>query len=212
MTTPYNIVVKPHGESTATLLTVRNLETLEEETHANAYAAKLGVPLVKHYDLNATNVGTLLRTFENMVWHDEGYVVVDYNFNRVKVKNPAYVAVHHLKGKSAEHNILTIVKTNEIEEFGATFPERKEELYRLKENYDKLVDKLNEVWEELKVLKPKNIMPSEKKRYAMEVFNVTKKHDLKTFTGLFFGLAENKIESVEDFMFKYDDKALYRLL
>ncbi len=212
LTTPYNIVVKPHGESTATLLTVRNLETLEEETHANAYAAKLGVPLVKHYDLNATNVGALLRTFENMVWHDEGYVVVDYNFNRVKVKNPAYVAVHHLKGKSAEHNILTIVKTNEIEEFGATFPERKEELYRLKENYDKLVDKLNEVWEELKLLKPKNIMPSEKKRYAMEVFNVTAKHDLKKFTGLYFGLAENKIESVEDFMFNYDDKLLYKML
>jgi hypothetical protein len=35
------------------------------------------------------------------------------------------VAVHHLKGKSAEHNILTIVKTNEIEEFATTFPEEK---------------------------------------------------------------------------------------
>jgi hypothetical protein len=35
-----------------------------------------------------------------MVWYDEGYVIVDANFNRVKVKKPAYVAVHHLKGKS----------------------------------------------------------------------------------------------------------------
>jgi hypothetical protein len=82
------------------------------------------------------------------------------------------VAVHHLKGKSAEHNILTIVKTNEIEEFATTFPERKEELYKLKVNYDLLNVKLNMVWDELKLHKPKNIQPSEKKRFAGVVFEI----------------------------------------
>jgi hypothetical protein len=95
-----------------------------------------------------------------MPW-SEGYVVVDDNFNRVKVKTQ-HMAVHHLKGKSAEHNILTIVKTNEIEEFATTFPERKEELYKLKVNYDLLNVKLNMVWDELKLHKPKNIQPSER--------------------------------------------------
>jgi hypothetical protein len=84
------------------------------------------------------------------------------------------VAVHHLKGKSAEHNILTIVKTNEIEEFATTFPERKEELYKLKVNYDLLNVKLNMVWDE-KLHKPKNIQPSEKKRFAGVVFEICKK-------------------------------------
>ena len=137
LTTPYNIVVKPHGESSATILTVRNRETLAELSWKDLemVSVSLGIPLVKKYDLNATNVGVLLRTFEGMVWHDEGYVVVDANFNRIKIKNPAYVHAHHLKGKTAEHNILTIVKTNEIEEFAATFPERREELFKLKENY-----------------------------------------------------------------------------
>lgn len=214
LTTPYNIVVKPHGESTATLLTVRNLETLEEVSFEELLkiGESLGIPVVKSYDLNATNVGTLLRTFGDMVWHDEGYVVVDTNFNRVKVKNPAYVAVHHLKGKMAEHNIITIVKTNEIEEFGATFPERTEELYKLKANYDILTEKLNVTWEVLKGLKPKNITPAEKKRYAMEVFNTCKTQELKPFTGLYFGLAEGKIASVEDFLLNYDDKLLYKML
>jgi T4 RnlA family RNA ligase len=214
LTTPYNIVVKPHGESSVTLLTIRNLETLEEIGYNELVnvADILNVPLVKSYDLNKGNMGAILRTFEDMPWSEEGYVVVDGNFNRVKVKNPAYVAVHHLKGKSAEHNILTIVKSNEIEEFGATFPERREELYKLKENYDKLVLKLNTIWDELKLHKPKNIQPSEKKRFAGAVFEVCKKHDIQNFTGLYFGLAENKISSVEDFMFKYDDKLLYNLL
>lgn len=214
LTTPYNIVVKPHGESSATLLTIRNLETLEELSFEaiTIVSNALNIPLVKSYDLNATNVGALLRTFEKMVWHDEGYVVVDGNFNRIKVKNPAYVACHHLKGKMAEHHVLEIIKTNEIEEFIATFVERKEEIYKLKNNYDLLIAKLNNLWGVLRELKPKNITPEEKKRYAQEVFKLCDEYNLKTFTGLYFGLSEGKISSVEDFMVKYDNKALYKIL
>jgi hypothetical protein len=214
LTTPYNIVVKPHGESSASLLTVRELATLEEISYEELLTVgrNLNIPVVKSYDLNAKDVGALLRTFEGMPWSEEGYVVVDANFNRIKIKNPAYVAVHHLKGKSAEHNIITIVKSNEIEEFGSTFPERKEELYKLKANYDILLDKLNTTWEELKLRKPKNIMPAEKKKYAAAVFEVCTKYDLKPFTGLYFGLNDGKVESVEKFLIEYDDKLLYKML
>jgi hypothetical protein len=214
LTTPYNIVVKPHGESSASILMVRNRETLKELSWVDLemVSVSLGIPLVKRYDLNAKNVGVLLRTFENMIWHDEGYVVVDANFNRIKIKNPAYVAVHHLKGKTAEHNIITIVKSNEIEEFASTFPERKDELLRLKDNYDKLVEKLKHVWVELSTRKPKNITKEEKKRYAAAVFEVCEKHNVKAFTGLYFGLADGKINSIDDFIINYDDKLLYKML
>jgi hypothetical protein len=214
LTTPYNIVVKPHGESTVSLLTVRNLESLEEVTYNTLLiiGEDIGVPVVKSFDLNVKNVGALLRTFEGMPWSEEGYVVVDANFNRIKIKNPAYVAVHHLKGKTAEHNIITIVKSNEIEEFASTFPERKDELDRLKENYDKLTVRLNDVWSELSLRKPKNITKQEQKRYAEAVFEVCGKEDLKQFTGLYFGLAQYKVNSVEEFLFEYDDKLLYKML
>jgi hypothetical protein len=214
LTTPYNIVVKPHGESSATLLTVRDRETLVEFSGKDLEMAaiSIGIPLVKSFDINASNVGHLLKTFENMPWSEEGYVVRDGNDNRVKVKNPAYVQAHHLKGKTAEHNILTIVKTNEIEEFAATFPERTEELYRLKEGYDELVGKLNVIWVELQLLRPKNITKEEQKKYAAAVFEVCAKHEVTQFTGLYFGLAQYKVNSVEDFMFEYDDKLLYKML
>ena len=214
LTTPYNIVVKPHGESSATILTVRNRETLVELSGKDLEmtATSLGLPLVKRFDLNAKDVGALLRTFEGMPWSEEGYVVVDADFNRVKIKNPAYLAVHHLKGKTAEHNILTIVKTNEIEEFASTFPERREELYKLKENYDKLTAKLNMVWDELKVRRAKNISKEEQKKYAIAVFEVCKAYEVENFTGLYFGLGQYKVASVEDFLLNYDDKLLYKIL
>lgn len=214
LTTPYNIVVKPHGESSASLLTVRKLDTLEEVSfdELTRIAESLGVPRVKSYDLNIKNVGTLLKTFENMIWHDEGYVVVDGNHKRVKIKNPAYVAVHGLKGKTAQHNILEIVISNEIEEFGAVFPDRKEELNKLKSNYDKLTLKLNNIWLELSKNKPKNITPEEKKKFAKLVFETCSKNDLKNFTGLFFNLYDGKTSSIEEYLTNYDRKILYKLL
>ena len=90
--------------------------------------------------------------------------------------------------------------------------ERKEELYRLKENYDKLTVRLNDVWSELSLRKPKNITKQEQKRYAEAVFEVCGKEDLKPFTGLYFGLAQYKVNSVEEFLVGYDDKLLYKML
>jgi len=214
LTTPYNIVVKPHGESSATLLTVRNRITLEELSGKNLEmsATSLGIPLVKSFDLNASNIGHLLSTFDGMPWSDEGYVVRDGNDNRVKVKNPAYVAVHHLKGKSAEHNIMTIIKTNEIEEFGDTFPERKDELISLKENYDKLIASLDKIWDDLKTKRPKNITRGEQKKFASAVFETCDKFNVKEFSGMFFSLAQYKVNSVEEYIIGYDDKSLYKML
>lgn len=214
LTTPYNIVVKPHAESSATLLTMRFRPTLKEVSYETLCEAgeAMGLPVVKAYDLNATNVGVLIRTFEDMPWMDEGYVVVDADHNRFKVKNPAYVAVHHLKSKTGEHNIMGVVKSNEIEEFAATFPERRDEIFTLKEKYDELVVKLEGAWDELKGSLPKNITKQEQKKFAMKVFEVANKRDVKNFATLFFGLKDRKVESVKDFMFNFDNKKLYNIL
>lgn len=214
LTTPYNIVVKPHGESSVTLLAARNMYDLSELTYNELInvSKRLRIPVVKAFDLNAKDFGALIRTFEGMSWSEEGYVVVDSNFNRVKIKNPAYVAVHHLKSKTAEHNILTVVKANEIEEFAATFPERREEIFRLKARYDALITKLNEAWVELEPRKPKNITAPERKAYATAVFEVTKKMGLDSFTGLYFALQTGKVDTIKEYMMEYDDKKLYKML
>lgn len=216
LTTPYNIVVKPHAESSATLIGARNRKTLSEYSYENLpmVAESLGVPLVKSYDLNKGNVGVLIRTFQNMVWHDEGYVVVDKNNNRVKVKNPAYVEVHQTKGKTAEHNILTVVKSNEIEEYAATFPDRKEEIFELYYKYNELIKFLEDSWDKLKEHKPKNVTKTERSKFAEKVFEVVDGEDgrAKAFSGLFFGLNDGKVDSVKDYMFNYDNKKLYKML
>ena len=118
---PYNIVITQHAFSKVTLIGIRNLNTLEEHSVKD----NIFFQSPEIFDLN--NVEEIKNTFKGMDWQNEGYVVCDDNFNRVKIKNPAYISIHHLKGKLGLHNIIEIVKTNEIDEFCGIFKEREEE-------------------------------------------------------------------------------------
>lgn len=53
----------------------------------------------------------------------EGFVVVDDQFNRVKVKSPRYVALHHLKGNATPRRAIELWQTGDAEELLAHFPE-----------------------------------------------------------------------------------------
>jgi len=73
-----------------------------------------------------------LQTIEDVVqaarelpFNHEGYVVVDKDYNRLKVKSPAYVAVHHLKNNGVinRKRLLDLILLNEIDEFITYFPE-----------------------------------------------------------------------------------------
>lgn len=214
LTTPYNIVVTPHGVSKATLLMARNIETLEEVSFEGlaVMADKIGVPLVKTYDFKGWDVGTLKRTFDSMTWVDEGYVLVDKYFRRVKVKNPSYVAVHHTKNQMAAYHIMEVVKSNELEEYLAVFPDRFDELTEIKAKYDKFGVELAEAWEVIKLGKPKNISPQEKKRFATLVFAESKKFGYEAFTGLFFSLNAGRYEDVGGWLREWKNKELYEYL
>jgi len=211
--TPYNIVVCPHGESKVALLAVRNLfRNLQELDHVRVsmIADDLGIPKPKLFHLGAKNVGHLIKTFEGMPYTEEGYIICDAKFNRIKLKNPAYLAAHHLKSKTSAYHIMTIVKTNEIDEYSATFPERREEMDDLKMKYDALTDDLECVWENLKDFKPKNIEKKEQKKFAMKVFEVMAKNpQVKEFSGMFFALKDRKVDNIKDYIFEYDSKRLY---
>jgi hypothetical protein len=53
----------------------------------------------------------------------EGFVVVDAGFRRVKVKNPRYVEIHHLRGNRSPRSVIELWKAGEVDEVLAHFPE-----------------------------------------------------------------------------------------
>jgi hypothetical protein len=62
-----------------------------------------------------------------MPWNEEGYVVVDKNFNRVKIKSPAYLMVHRManNGNMSTRRAIDVYMAGECDEILAYFPEYK---------------------------------------------------------------------------------------
>eukprot|EP01129_Flabellula_baltica_P004983 TRINITY_DN1774_c0_g1_i6.p1 TRINITY_DN1774_c0_g1~~TRINITY_DN1774_c0_g1_i6.p1 ORF type:complete len:283 (+),score=46.20 TRINITY_DN1774_c0_g1_i6:303-1151(+) len=152
-----NLIVR-YPEPILQLHGVRNLSTLDEEL-PESYAEKY------HWDLVPEVFG--FNTIEEVVesakglnaMEQEGYVVVDSQFNRVKIKCPMYVQLSLLsktdKGGLNKRRILTIIKINEDEEFLTYYPEYTELYLELKSRYDSLVQTLESLREEIKTFQTK---------------------------------------------------------
>ena len=212
--TPFNVVVTPHTESKLVLLAVRHRPTLKEYSYDELkdISIKINIPLVESYELN--NINDVLNTLVDMPYQEEGYVVVDKDFNRIKIKNPAYVACHFLKSKTAYYHIMEIIKSNEIDEYISTFPEREDEINQLRFNYEALIIGLDMIWNYLKDNHlPKDNTPEEKKRFALYLIDLLDKQpNIKRFQGMYFSLANGSLSSIRDYIKDYDNRELYHIL
>ncbi len=71
---------------------------------------------------------------------NEGYVVVDGNFNRIKIKSPKYVALHHIKSNFSERRMLELIRLGEVTELLSYFPEMANQLNAMAELHRYLCD------------------------------------------------------------------------
>ncbi len=119
------------------------LQALSELCRAAGQAVHYTV-LAQRLGIHNTATYEMLRLLEQ-----EGYVVVDGNYNRVKVKHPGYVALHHMRDSlnAGRKRMLDIIRKGESEEFLTYFPEYSDDFFALKEKYEKLVGELEGVYE-----------------------------------------------------------------
>jgi len=115
--TPYNRVVTRFTEYKLFHIGTRQNATGKEMIH------NIGIPKPKEFTFNGLD--EIMNTVETLPFDEEGYVVVDANWNRVKIKSPAYVAVHYLKSNWSVRRMLELIIVNETSEFLSYFPEYK---------------------------------------------------------------------------------------
>ena len=128
---PYNRVVVPYEEPALYFLGARNKHTGEEFNCSPLNAGALGMgrfKLPKHYPFNTLEL--CIKITENFPWDAEGMVACDAQFNRVKIKSPAYVLAHFARNNNVinRKHLLKVILTNEVEEFLCYAAEYKEEL------------------------------------------------------------------------------------
>ena len=138
LVSPETRIVIPYKEADLYLIGIRNMRTLNELNIEDTFFHKAcpNIKTPKLYDLS--NAKACIQAAEHIGYNEEGYVVVDKYFHRVKIKSPSYVAAHHLalNGVPTEARIFDIVEKGEKNEFLAYFPEYRELFEKIEKKWD----------------------------------------------------------------------------
>jgi hypothetical protein len=147
--TQHNRVVVVHREPKIVLIGVRNLLTGYEEKIDEH--ARYGWAYAKRHNLDS--VDNIIRTFGDIdPISQEGYVVTDRNFNRIKIKHPGYVALHQMKDGLNTKSILELVRSGDTDEVKNYFPEWTGLIDSMKSKLDRLIDDTDKCYSNIRLI------------------------------------------------------------
>ena len=191
---PFNRVVVPYTEISLRHIGTRDIDTLEELN------IDIGVPKPKEYNFKSLN--ECIRVAQELPFNEEGYVVVDGNWHRIKVKSPAYVAVHHLKnnGLITKERIVELIRLNEYEEFLNYYPEYTEQIINIKNKIYLFIENMNSA-----IDKAQNTIFSTRKDFA--------EFAKKTMCpALMFSWYDKKVSTVKEWLWHRTNEKIVMLI
>lgn len=196
LTTPHNRVVVNHLTAGLTLLGVRDRVSGQWVQTSNTVMARV-VPPVREFPLQS--FADIQATFTGMdPLAQEGYVVVDAPGNRVKVKHPGYVAIHHMKDGMTPKSLLEVVQRGEVPEVAAHFPNLAEAFNAIKAEYDVLAGAIDAAYAPIKGIETQ-------KDFAAQALAFP-------YSAALFDIRRGKAENGRDFLAKATLPSLMRLL
>ena len=136
---PESVIVVQHQQPRLCHLATRNMKTLQEAPDMDVK----GVPRPREYALKSLD--DCLAAARQLTGYDnEGFVVVDAQFRRVKIKSVAYVTAHHARTNVIDKDVFLMrtLLEGEQEEVMAYFPDLTERLHELDQKFKVFMDKL----------------------------------------------------------------------
>lgn len=130
---PENRVVVPYKEADLYLIGVRDRLTWKEEYPSDFIQLCSYIKRPKSYDLRSLE--DCIAATEKMGFDEEGFVIVDANWNRVKCKSPSYVAAHYSVSylKESKVGIVQLCLQEQADDFGSAYPQ-----------FQELIDSINQ--------------------------------------------------------------------
>lgn len=135
--TPLNKVVVQHTTNRLVLIGIRDTATGQEWSVQDP---SLRFDTVKWFGEVGSGPEDTVKSLEAVDGlQQEGYVVVDHLFRRIKIKHPRYVLFHQMLGSLTRKKLLDTVRSGEVSEFLAYFPEWKLQADEINGLYQDLV-------------------------------------------------------------------------
>ena len=144
LTSPWNQVVVNWNETKAWFIGVRDNRTFKEISFGDSELAE-DFDTPKVYPI--TSVDECVAAAKALPDDEEGYVVVDKDFNRIKIKSPRYIQLHYMAGNQiwSPSRGMDIIRDNEVSEYVAYFPKFKVAFDAIKAKYDAYVRNLKDI-------------------------------------------------------------------
>lgn len=190
--TPYNRVVVPYKDNRIVLHGTRELVTMQEckpKVVSDLYSWEC----IKEFDANVLETVSDLDPMKQ-----EGFVVCDHNFNRVKIKSPKYVSLHHAIDNLTPRRMLEIIQKNESDEFLSYFEEFRSLYEKVLLKYSALIVDTNKTYNLYKDIE-------NKKDFALKVKDLS-------CAGACFAVRSKKISSVSEYYSNMNSKQLEEIL
>ena len=204
-----NRVVTRYDDDAAYLLAARNNTTglyLSQDELKDVYrqlakrSSKVFMPRVFQFD----TMHHVLESAKSLPNLEEGYVMYDLSNTPVlKVKSPAYVAAHRLRGESVltPKRMIEMIQIGEHEEYLAIFPEDAKEFDFWISEYNNSIDDIYSIWyDQLRHI-------TDQKEYALEVMKNWPKYQ-----GFLFRLKKDPAASVDKMFRETSSSKLVELL
>ena len=144
LTSPWNQVVVNWNVTKAWFIGQRDNSTFKETFFGDSELADVfDTPKV----FPITNVDECVKAAQELPDNEEGYVVVDRDFNRIKIKSPRYIQLHYMAGNQiwSPTRVMEIIRDNEISEYVAYFPKFKVAFDAIKAKYDSYARNLKDI-------------------------------------------------------------------
>ncbi len=140
--------------------------------NVNEMEVEVNIGVQKPHLYKFSSLNDCIEFNKNTVAADhEGFVAVDGEYNRIKIKAEDWVKAHKLynNSKPTTTNWIEMIRSGEIDEYLAYFPAAAEDFQKVKRTYELLVKDYK--WLENDVLYSMSVQFRNKKGYAMAVQN-----------------------------------------
>lgn len=145
LVTPANILVTKANEDKLYYLSCRNMITGKEEI-------KTVLPVIAPKQYHFNNIKEVVEAANKFDDQHEGYVVVDNNYNRVKVKGKEFLKSFYINNfQLSKHQLMDILLQKEVyDEFIKTFPQYIPALKDLEDKWNAINLEIKRASDELK--------------------------------------------------------------
>lgn len=196
---PENRIVTRYPTRSIYLLAVRNNKT--GEFQKISYPDESGILIPRQYQFDT--IQHCIDASKSLPNLEEGYVLYDKDTGApvVKVKSPAYVAAHRLRGETilTPKRMIDLLLLNEQDEYLSIFPEDKDAFKPYQDAFINMFETIDLMWQSVKHIE-------DQKSFALKVKEFP-------YSGILFKTrACREFQSTRELFDMMSDKSKYRLV